>query len=72
MKVATGTVVGGKVVLQGEPLPEGMVVTVLAREAGDTFAVPAELEPELLASMEEADRGDTVPAEELIERLRSK
>ena len=72
MRLATGTVVDGKIVLQGEPLPEGMVVTVLAREASDTFVVPAELEPELLASIEEADRGETITAEELIHRLRHK
>jgi len=31
MKVATAKVVGGKVVLEGEPLAEGLVVTVVAR-----------------------------------------
>ena len=70
MKVATGTVVGGKVVLQGEPLPEGLVVTVLAREAGDTFEIPADLEPELIESLAEADRGETITADELLHRLR--
>ena len=70
MKVATGTVVGGKVVLQGEPLPEGMIVTVLAREAGDTFEISADLEPELVESLAEADRGETIPADELLRRLR--
>ena len=32
MNVATGTVVEGKVVLEGEPLAEGAVVTVVARD----------------------------------------
>ena len=32
MKVATGRVVGGKVVLECEPLTEGSVVTVVARD----------------------------------------
>ena len=31
MKVATGSVVEGKVVLEGAPLAEGSVVTVVAR-----------------------------------------
>lgn len=33
MQLATGTVVDGKIVVEGEPLPEGSVVTILAQEA---------------------------------------
>jgi hypothetical protein len=44
MQLATGTVVGGKVVVEGDPLPEGTVVTILARESDETFEVPPELE----------------------------
>ncbi len=70
MQLATGTVVDGKVVVEGEPLPEGAVVTILAREADETFEVPLELETELSEAIAEADRGETIPADELIERLR--
>ena len=70
MQLATGIVVKGKVVVEGEPLPEGTVVTILAREADETFEVPPDLEAELLASIVEADRGETISADELIERLR--
>ena len=70
MQLATGTVIGGKVVFEGEPLAEGAVVTILAHEAGETFEVPPELEAELLASIAEADRGDTITADALVERLR--
>ncbi len=42
---------------RGDPLPEGAVVTVLAREADETFEVPPELEAELLESIAQADRG---------------
>jgi hypothetical protein len=70
MKLATGTVVGGKVVLEGQPFPEGMVVTVLARESEDTFEVPADLEADLIESLAEADRGETISADELLQRLR--
>lgn len=70
MQLATGTVVGGKVVVEGDPLPEGTVVTILAREADETFEVPPELEVELLESIAQADRGETISADELIERLR--
>ena len=70
MQLATRTVVGGKVVVEGDPLPEGTVVTILAREADETFEVPPELEAELLESIAQADRGEAISADELIERLR--
>ena len=70
MRIASGTVVGGKIVVEGDPLPEGTAVTILAREAEETFTVPPELEAELQESIAEADRGETISADELIERLR--
>lgn len=71
MQLATGTVVNGKVVLvEGASLPEGAVVTVFARDSDETFEVPAELVSELEASYAEADRGETISAAELFERLR--
>ena len=70
MQLVTGTVLGGKVVVDGDPLPEGTVVTILAREADETFEVPPELEAELLESIAQAERGETISANELIERLR--
>ena len=70
MQLTTGIVVGGKVVVEGDPLPEGTVVTILARDADETFEVPPELEAELLESMAQADRGETLSADEVIERLR--
>jgi hypothetical protein len=39
-------------------------------EADETFEVPPELEADLAASIAEADRGETIPADELIDRLR--
>ena len=70
MKVATGIVVDGKVVVEGEPLAEGSVVTVIAREDDDGFDVSAEEEAALLAAIAEADRGELVSWEELKEQLR--
>lgn len=70
MKLTTGTVIDGKVVLQGEPLREGSVVTVLAPEDDESFDVPAELEAELEQSLAEAARGQTVAADEVLRRLR--
>ena len=70
MQLATGTVVDGKVVLEGADFPEGTVVTVLARESVETFDIPPDLEVELQASMDEIERGETITAAELFERLR--
>ena len=70
MQLATGTVIDGKIVLEGTTLPEGTVVTVLAREPAGTFELPPELEAELVASIAEADRGEVISAAELLERLR--
>ena len=57
MKVATGRIVEGKVVLEGEPLAEGSVVTVVAREDAETFEVSPEEERALLEAIAQADRG---------------
>jgi hypothetical protein len=70
MQVTTGTVIDGKIVMAGEPLPEGTVVTILSREADETFQVPKELEAELLESMGEADRGEAISADDMLQRLR--
>jgi len=71
MKVATGKVVAGKVVVEGEPLPEGSTVTVLSRESEESFEATPEQEAELLAAIAEGDRADSVPAGELLQELRS-
>jgi len=69
MKVATGKVVEGKVVVEGVTLEEGSVVTVLAREGEGTFELTPEEEAELLLPIAEADRGETVSGEEVLEGL---
>jgi hypothetical protein len=69
MKVATGKVVGGKVVLDGVSLEEGTSVTVLAKDDEVGFALTPEQEENLLLSIAEADRGETVSAEEVLARL---
>lgn len=70
MKVATGTVVGGKIVLEGEPLAEGSVVTVVAREDNEIFEVSPEDERALLEAITQADLGHVVSWETLREQLR--
>ncbi len=70
MKVATGKVVEGKVVLEGEPLAEGAVVTVVARDDEDTFDVSLDEERLLLDAIAQADGGKVISWEALREQLR--
>lgn len=69
MQVATGTVVNGKIVLEGVLLPEGARVTVVTRGADEGFALSAAQEDALLASLAEIERGQYVSLEELIASL---
>jgi hypothetical protein len=69
MKVATGKIVDGKVVVEGVTFEEGTSVTVLARDDERGFTLTSEEEAELLLSIAEADRGDTIPAEEVLAKL---
>ena len=71
MRIASGTVVSGQIVVEGEALPDGSVVTVLARDADETFELDAAAEEELLASLAAADRGELTPAEAVLARLRT-
>ena len=70
MKIATGTVVDGKVVVEGETLAEGSTVTVLLREDEEAFELTPEEEEELLESIAEIERGEFISGDQLLERLR--
>ena len=70
MRVTSGKVVSGRIVVEGEPLPDGSVVTVLAREADESFELDATAEAELLLSLAEADRGELIPAEDVLRTFR--
>ncbi|MCC6197723.1 MAG: hypothetical protein IT518_25010 [Burkholderiales bacterium] len=69
MKVAAGKVVGGKVVVEGVSLEEGALVTVLANDDDGSFELTPEQEADLILSIAEADRGETVTAEEVLAKL---
>jgi hypothetical protein len=70
MKVVTGIVVDGKIVVQGEPLTDGSKVTVLAPETeGDTFELPPEQEALLLEAIGEIERGEGIEARKFMKRL---
>jgi len=70
MQFTTGTVVEGKVIVEGVPLVEGAVVAVLSREPEESFRLSAEDEEELLAAVAEIERGEFISAQELLESLR--
>jgi hypothetical protein len=69
MKIATGKVVDGKVVLESATFEEGSSVTVLARDQEGGIALMSEEEAELLLAISEADRGEMVSAEEVLAKL---
>ena len=70
MKVTTGTVVDGKVLVEGEALPEGSTVTVLLREDKEAFDLTLEEEAELVAAITDIESGKFISGDELLERLR--
>jgi hypothetical protein len=70
MQVAAGTVVDGKIVIEGLSLPEGTVATVLARGDEALVKLPPHEEADLVAALDEADREEGIPAEEFLARLR--
>jgi hypothetical protein len=51
MRIGSGTVVSGQIIVEGEALPDGSIVTALAREADETFELDAAAEEELLISL---------------------
>ena len=71
MRVTKGRVVGGQIVVEGEPLEEGSTVTILFPD-DRTFRLSDTDEAELLAAMAEADRGENVNADDLLSELRNR
>lgn len=69
MQIATGTVIDGKIVLEGVPLAEGAVVAVVSRGADEGFSLTVEQEDDLLAAMAEIERGDFVSLEQVLSTL---
>ncbi len=69
MRVATGKVVAGKVVIEGDPFEEGTTVAVIATDDSESFELTPEQEAELLESIAEADRGELVDAAVVLRNL---
>lgn len=70
MRVATGTVVSGKVVLDDMSIADGTDVYVLTRDIDETGALSSDELAELEAGIAEADRGDMISGEDFFEQLR--
>ncbi len=63
MLIAKGRVAEGRIIVEGEALPEGAEVTVLFADEPE-FELNEADEAALLEAMDEADRGETLdPAE---------
>ena len=69
MKIITGHVVNGTIVVEGEKLEEGTKVTVLTKEDDETFQLSPQDEAELLMALDQANRGDVVSGDELLRQL---
>jgi hypothetical protein len=52
-----------------DPSSKAVVVTILGREAGETFEVLPELDLELQESIAQAERGEAIPVAAVLERL---
>lgn len=63
-------VVHGTIVVEGDPLPEGATVTVLAHDSPDDFTLSDEDESELLTRIAAVDAGDSIDQQDLRTRLR--
>ena len=71
MQVFSARVRGGAIVPEdGVTLPEGSKVTIIADGEDEAFETTAEEESELLEAIAGVERGETVRAEDLLERLR--
>jgi hypothetical protein len=69
MRIASGKVIAGKVVVEGEPLAEGATVTVLAPDDDQAFDLSPEEESLLLQSIREAEQGLVVEAATVLRDL---
>ena len=60
MRITTGRIRDGHVDVREAALPEGSLVTIIAREVDEPFELTPQEEAELAAALDEADRGETV------------
>lgn len=70
MRIITGRVVDGKVVVEDGHLEEGSLVTIVAPDTEASFVASAAEEQQLIESLAQCERGETITAEQLFARLR--
>jgi hypothetical protein len=70
MRVASGKVVQGQIIYEGE-LPEGSDVTLIADDHELGFQVDPELKAVLLEAIAGCDRGEKISADQLLRELQS-
>ena len=70
MKVATGTVVKGPIVVDDSEFKDGTDVFILTREREDEVHLSPEELADLEAGIAEADQGEMIPGDEFFARLR--
>tara|TARA_B100000959_G_C14379071_1_gene377350 strand:- start:69 stop:278 length:210 start_codon:yes stop_codon:yes gene_type:complete len=68
MRIAKGKVVGGQVVVEGDPLNEGSTVTVLVSDESQV-TLSAEDEAALLQAIDEADRDELINGDDVIKKI---
>ncbi|HEY7700537.1 MAG TPA: hypothetical protein VIE88_19065 [Vicinamibacteria bacterium] len=69
MKVMVGTVVEGKIVVDGEPLADGSKVTVIAPDDEETFELSPQQETEILIAISEIEQGKGIDGRRFLEEL---
>ncbi|HYI11351.1 MAG TPA: hypothetical protein VEK57_20010 [Thermoanaerobaculia bacterium] len=69
MTIVPGKVVNGRIEVEDTELPEGADVAVYYKPDVEEYELTEEQEAELEASIAEADRGETVPWEEVRREL---
>jgi hypothetical protein len=70
MQVATGKVVQGKIIVDGVSLPEGISVSIFARESEAIVRLPSALQAELEGAIDDADQHEGISAQEMSDKLR--
>lgn len=70
MRVASGKVVHGQIVYEGD-FPEGSDVTLIADDHESGFHVDPELKAVLLEAIAGCDRGEKISADQLLRELQS-
>jgi hypothetical protein len=65
----SGRFVDGKVVVDGDPPPDGTEVEVYVVESGEV-RLPPDMEDEIVQAIAELDRGEGIPAEQVLSEIR--